>query len=227
MYIMNDFEINNHQSILIAKIIEASRTESVEFITEIAGDIGYVAAINQVLEPVLIEIGELWSQEKLSLAQGYVAAKITEDVLLRALETKEWQSKRTEISTTVVLANIEDDFHSLGRKMVSTFLQASGWKVYDMGNDVIATDIVDKAIELNAPIIGVSAMMYTSALNIKKVRQEINDRNLQNKIKLAVGGAIFKVRPELVHEVGGNGTVASATQAPQLFSELLKSITPA
>jgi methylmalonyl-CoA mutase cobalamin-binding domain/chain len=224
---MNDFEINNNQSILVTKIIDASRIEAVDFMVEIAKEVGYFAAINQVLEPALIEIGEMWSKEKLSLAQGYVAAKITEDVLLKALETKEWQSKIAKNHTIVVLANIEDDFHSLGRKMVSTFLKASGWEVCDMGNDITAFELVNKAVELNAPIIGVSAMMYTSALNIKKVRHEIDNRKLQNKIKLAVGGAIFKVRPELVHEVGGDGTVASAMQVPQLFSELLKLITPA
>ncbi len=221
---MDYIEITQNRIILINKIIEARRAEAVDFIRNIAEKVGYFNAINQVLEPVLIEIGEMWSAEKLSLAQGYVAAKITEDVLLNAVETKEWQAITAEKHTPVVLANIEDDFHSLGRKMVSTFLQASGWEVNDMGNDVTAQEIVDKAIELHSPVIGVSAMMYTSALNIKKVRQEIDKRKLQHKIKLAVGGAIFKVRPELVHEVGGDGTCASATQAPQLFSELLKTI---
>lgn len=221
---MNYIEITQNRIILINKIIEARRAEAVDFIRNIAEKVGYLNAINQVLEPVLIEIGEMWSAEKLSLAQGYVAAKITEDLLLYAVETKEWQVIAADRHTPVVLANIEDDFHSLGRKMVSTFLQASGWEVIDMGNDVTAHDIVDKAIELQAPLIGVSAMMYTTALNIKKVRQEIDSRNLQHKIKLAVGGAIFKVRPELVHEVGGDGTCTSATQAPQLFSQLLKTI---
>ncbi len=221
---MNYIEITQNRIILINKIIEARRAEAVDFIRNIAEKVGYLNAINQVLEPVLIEIGEMWSAEKLSLAQGYVAAKITEDLLLYAVETKEWQVIAADRHTPVVLANIEDDFHSLGRKMVSTFLQASGWEVIDMGNDVTAHDIVDKAIELQAPLIGVSAMMYTTALNIKKVRQEIDSRNLQHKIKLAVGGAIFKVRPELVHEVGGDGTCTSATQAPQLFSKLLKTI---
>lgn len=223
---MKEIEIRNNRIFLIDKIVDAQRTEAVEFIKTIAQKTGYFTAIHELLEPVLIEIGEMWSEEKLSLAQGYVAAKITEDILLKALETNEWSEKMANSHVPVVLANIEDDFHSLGRKMVGTFLKASGWDVYDMGNDITASDIVKKAIELNAPVIGVSAMMYTSALNIKKVRQEINARQLQHKLKLAVGGAIFKVRPELVYEVGGDGTVASATQAPQLFSELLSMVKP-
>ncbi len=209
---------------LVDLILDSQRTESVNIIDQISQEIGYFEAINQVLEPVLIEIGEMWSKENLSLAQGYVAAKITEDILLKAVDTSDWQIRQKANNVPVILANIEDDFHALGRKMIGTFLTASGWQVHDLGNDMLAENIVDEAEKLNAPIIGVSAMMYTSALNIKKVRQEIDRRNLQDKIKLAVGGAIFKVRPQLVDEVGGDGTASSATQVPELFSRLLKTI---
>ncbi len=221
---MTEAEINEFRNSLTELIIGAHRADAVHLIDKISEETGYFVAINEILEPVLIEIGEMWSKEKLSLAQGYVAAKITEDVLQNALQTSDWQSKTTINKIPVVLANIEDDFHSLGRKMVATFLQASGWQVYDLGNDVTAAEMVDAAVQYQAPIIGVSAMMYTTAINIRKVREEIDSRNLQDKIKLAVGGAIFKVRPELTAEVGGDGTSSNATQVPALFSELLLTI---
>lgn len=221
---MTTDETKNLKLKLLELIIDAQRSEAVEIICTTAEKTGYFTAINTLLEPVLIEIGELWSKEKLSLAQGYVAAKITEDVLLKALESKEWQMISERNQVPVVLANIEDDFHSLGRKMIGTFLRATGWQVHDLGNDITAPEIIDAAVAFKAPIVGVSAMMYTSALNIKKVRDEINSRQLQDKIKLAVGGAIFKVRPELVGEVGGDGTAASATQVPELFNQLLLTI---
>lgn len=218
----NEYDVDRET--LIRMIIDAQRTSAVEFVVGIGEKLGFNIAINQLLEPALIEIGEMWSKEKLSLAQAYVAAKITEDVLLISADSEDMKLKKGSMNFPVVLANIEEDFHSLGRKMVGTFLTASGLIVHDLGNDVIAKDIVDKAIEVNAPVIGVSAMMYTSALNIKKVRSEINSRNLQNKIKMAVGGAIFKVRPKLVQEVGGDGTAASAINAPILFTDLVKTL---
>ena len=221
---MTTTEINDYKKKLLELILEAQRTEAVRLIDKLAEDAGYFSVINLILEPVLIEIGEMWSKEKLSLAQGYVSAKITEDILLNALQTPEWQHDISNRYVPVVLANIEDDFHSLGRKMVGTFLLASGWQVHDLGNDIPASEIVDAAVRVQAPIIGISAMMYTTAMNIRKVRDEINRRNLQDRIKLAVGGAIFKLRPELVTEVGGDGTAASATQASELFSELLQTI---
>jgi hypothetical protein len=48
----------------------------------------------------------------------------------------------------------------------------------------------------------------------------LDDRDLQGRIKLAVGGAVFIMRPELVAEVGGDGTAISATAVPELFERL-------
>jgi len=122
------------------------------------------------------------------------------------------------------LGNVEDDFHPLGRRLVSIYSQASGWNVIDLGNDVPAELFIEKAIENDAGIIAVSAMMFTTAKNIVKVRQELEKNALSGKIKLAVGGAVFKLRPELVTEVGGDGTAPTAMGASDLFDRLLKSI---
>ena len=63
-------------------------------------------------------------------------------------------------------------------------------------------------------------MMFTTAENIRKVRREIDMRKLTGKIKLAVGGAVFRIRPELISEVGGDGTASNAPEAPKKFEEL-------
>lgn len=75
---MTTTQINELRKSLVDLIINSQRTESVHLIDQISQKMGYFEAINQILEPVLIEIGDMWSKENLSLAQGYVAAKITE-----------------------------------------------------------------------------------------------------------------------------------------------------
>jgi methanogenic corrinoid protein MtbC1 len=104
--------------------------------------------------------------------------------------------------------------------MIIAFLKLSGWEIYDLGNDVLAEEFVDKAVEVGAHIIGVSAMMFSTAVNIKKVREEIDTRGYKGKIQLAVGGAIFNIRPKLLNEVGGDGSASSAINVSVLFKEL-------
>lgn len=215
---------------LIGLILKGERGQAKTLLDDYAASSDYRAAMRDVLEPVLEEIGTNWAEEKISLAQGYVAGKVAEDMLLKIHSAeKDPVAKQADIGP-VIVGNIEDDYHSLGRKLVSVFLQSAGWQVIDMGNDVTAKEFVDKAVKTGARVIGVSAMMYTTAENIKRVRDELDRRSLAGNIKLAVGGAVFKFRPELVKEVGGDGTATNGFQAPQLFAELweqsLKEVVP-
>lgn len=170
---------------------------------------------------MLEEVGRRYiGKEDVSLAQAYVASEVAAAAIERAATIAQDANKKELKKGPVVLANIEDDFHSLGRRMLVTVLEANHWLVVDMGNDVPAKAVVDKAVEVNARVIGISAMMYTTALNIKSVREELDRRNLSGSIKLAVGGAVFNQRPGLIDEVGGDGTCRTAFGVPQLMTAL-------
>lgn len=211
------------QDKLLEAITCSDRTLANNIIDEWAMENGYERAIKEILDPVLLKIGEIWmGTSPFSISQGYVAGKIAEDILNKAAEEQALSRKTKEYKGAVVIGNIEDDYHSLGRKILGTFLRSFGWDVYDLGNDVLPEALVDKACETGARIIGVSAMMYTTAMNIRKVREEIDRRNLKDKIQLAVGGAVFILRPELLKEVGGDGTTKSAFEASALMDELLE-----
>jgi methylmalonyl-CoA mutase cobalamin-binding domain/chain len=205
---------------LIDAILIGEREQANRVLDDYAALIDYRAAMNDILEPVLEDIGNRWAEESISLAQGYIAGKVAEDMLLKIHDAGKETTDNQAVKGPVVVGNIEDDYHSLGRKLVSVFLQSAGWVVHDLGNDVTAEEFVDKAVETGSRVIGVSAMMYTTAGNIRKVRNELVKRNLSGKIQLAVGGAVFKQRPELASEVGGDGTASSCFKTPALFDEL-------
>jgi len=146
--------------------------------------------------------------------------------MTKAIESLSEDSSQTVSKGPIVIGNIEDDYHALGRRLVSVFLRKSGWEIYNLGSDVLPTKFVDKAEEVNAPIIAVSAMMYMTAMNIKKVREEIDNRGLKGKIMLAAGGAVFLQRPEVLEIVGGDGTSPNAIKAPKLMDQLLERAIP-
>lgn len=210
---------------LLELIVRADRTSASQLLDSWASEHSYEQLMADIIEPVLTEIGRRWAEEGVSLAQGYITAKITEDALNKVVAERADKNEISERKGPVIMGNIEDDSHSLGRKMVVTFLEADGWEVRDLGNDVLADEFVDTALEIGAKVIGVSAMMYTTAQNIRKVRDEIDNRHLTGKIQLAAGGAVFVLRPELIKEVGGDGTTRNAIGAPELFSKLLENAT--
>lgn len=173
--------------------------------------------LSKVLNPALIRVGRAWGKRELTLSQSFVCAKIAEDILTECTASTEQGSNEDMVA---VIGNIEDDYHSLGRKIVANYLKASGWTIHDLGNDVPAEDFVDSAQETGASVIGVSAMMQTTALNISKVRELLDERKLSSSIKLAVGGAVFAWKPELADTVGADGTAEHAGLANDLFIQL-------
>lgn len=207
------------QDELIEHIMQADRSGAVKLVMDWAAQHDIKRIVQDVLEPALVKLGEQWEQGgKITLAHGYVAAKVAEDILNQAyLGGVIPTDPRLR---TVVIGNIEDDYHALGRKMVGIFLQADGWKVHDLGNDCTPVEFVDRAVDTRARIIGASAMMLTNAMNIRGLRAEIDRRGLRGRVQLAVGGAIFNLRPSLVQEVGGDGSAENAFGASALMERL-------
>ena len=208
----------------LIRAMEAANMDAAEAALEVyAALTSHARALTELLEPVLIEIGEHWAAgDNMVLAQGYLAAKLTESQLTKVLKEQHEVPQVGNSFGPVLVGNIEDDFHSLGRKMVATFLRAAGWDVHDLGNDVPAEYFIGYAKETGAKVIGASAMMYTTAKNIKRLREAIDREGLKERVLLAVGGAVFNLRPELTDEVGGDGTARSALLAPELFESLAR-----
>lgn len=209
----------------IAELInEGEKDDAVSLLIEWSKEESFKEVIFSILEPMLQKWGKLWMQGKLSLAHGYLSGKVAEEFYLVAAKDKEFNESIPKAKGTVIIGNVEDDFHPLGRRLVSIYSQSAGLNIIDLGTDVLAETFVEKAIEHNADIIAVSSMMFTTAKNIVNIRNQIDSSILAGKVKLAVGGAIFKLRPELVAEVGGDGTADNAIDAPELFISLIESV---
>jgi methylmalonyl-CoA mutase cobalamin-binding domain/chain len=209
--------INNE---LTNRILEADREGAMELIRSWQKQYPIEEVVNRVLVPVLAKLSSRW--DKLiepPLAPAYVTSRVINDIMALVAASITTEQNKEKLGP-VIICNIEDDFHSLGREVVISFLEANGWKVYDLGNDIIASELVDKAVEVGAKVVGISSMMLSTAMNIKSVREELDRRGLSKKIQVAVGGAIFTLRDTLIDEVGGDGTCKSAVGAHDLFKSL-------
>lgn len=208
------------------EILSAIQSADLNRATELLNQWGKINGFEIFIEEVLLPVLEKYTVDNFKLdgsplAQGYVAARFAEISMEMVLKNSQSKEIIKAVKGPVIIGNIEDDFHSLGRRIICSFLKTKGWIIYDLGNDIPAEEFVNKAIDVNAKIIAASAMMYSTAVNISAIRELLIKRNLENNIKLAVGGAIFNLRSELINEVGGDGTANSAIHVPQLFDSFL------
>jgi trimethylamine corrinoid protein len=88
---------------------------------------------------------------------------------------------------TVVVGTVQGDLHDIGKTIVVAYLKAHGYAVADCGRDVPAETFIARAKELNADVIGLSALLTTSMEEQKKVIAVVKADNLP--FKTVVGGA--------------------------------------
>ena len=129
------------------------------------------------------------------------------------------RGNQREVLGKVVLATIQGDIHEIGKTLVGTMLSAAGFQVYDMGVDVPVATLIEKAREVNADIVGVSALLTTTMVRQRDVVEALDDMGLRPKIKVMVGGA--PVTGEWVKEIGADGYSEDAIGAVQVAKRLL------
>ena len=119
----------------------------------------------------------------------------------------------------VVIGTIEGDIHDIGKTLVATMLSASGFKVFDLGVDVSALKLVEKAREEKADIVAVSALLTTTMVRQRDVVEALEDMGLRPQVKVMVGGA--PVTREWVTEIGADGYSEDAIGAVQVAKQLM------
>jgi methylmalonyl-CoA mutase cobalamin-binding domain/chain len=119
----------------------------------------------------------------------------------------------------VLIGVVESDIHDIGLNLVAMFLEAAGFEIHNLGRDVPTTVFLEKAEEIQPDIIGLSAMMSTTALRLKEVIKELKTRN-KNEVYFVVGGAALS--DEFAREIGANGYASDAKKAIRVFEELME-----
>jgi len=129
------------------------------------------------------------------------------------------RSQQMKISGKVVIGTVQGDIHEIGKSLVATMLSAAGFQVYDLGVDVPVMKLVEKAREVDANIIGVSALLTTTMVRQRDVVEALEDMGLRSKIKVMVGGA--PVTGEWVKEIGADGYSEDAIGAVAVAKKLV------
>src|SRR5438067_6078784 len=149
-----------------------------------------VRVLNEVLLPAMKEVGDKFGAGELILPFVLQSA----EVMKRAVRHLEQFLERAEGYTKgrVVLATVYGDVHDIGKSLVNTILSNNGYTVYDLGKQVPVNTIIDKAVEVNADAIGLSALLVSTSKQMPLCVQELDKRSL--KFPVLIGGAAINRR---------------------------------
>lgn len=172
---------------------------------------GFVVGVNTV--------GDAFAKGDAFLPELVMAGEAMKAAI--AVLEPEMQKRGTsrEILGKVVLATVEGDIHEIGKTLVGTMLSASGFDVYDLGVDVSPATILAKVKEVDADIVGLSALLTTTMVKQKEVIEILDREGLRKKVKVMVGGA--PVTREWVQKIEADGYSEDAIGAVAIAKQLL------
>lgn len=113
---------------------------------------------------------------------------------------------------TFVVGTVKGDLHDIGKNLVAMMLTGAGWKVIDLGVDVDADMFVQSALDENADVIGLSALLTTTMVNMKSVIELAKNKDC--KAKIVIGGA--PLTQNYANEIGADGYAPDAATAAEL-----------
>src|SRR5262249_46530091 len=120
---------------------------------------GAVWTLNQVLLPAMKEVGDKFGAGELILPFVLQSAEVMNKAVAHLEKSIDRDAGQTK--GKVVLATVYGDVHDIGKSLVNTILSNNGYTTYDLGKQVPANVIIDKAIEVGATAIGLSALLVS------------------------------------------------------------------
>jgi corrinoid protein of di/trimethylamine methyltransferase len=190
----------------------------------LAQGIAPLDAINQGFVLGVNEVGKQYACGDMFLPDLVMAGEAMKAAV--AVLEPEMQRTGTErkMLGKVVLGTVKGDIHEIGKTLVGTMLTANGFQVFDLGTDVPTPKFVEKAREVNADIVGLSALLTTTMTAQRDVIEALNEAGLRKgrhpiAVKVMVGGA--PVTRSWAAEIGAEGYSEDAIGAVAVAKQLM------
>jgi len=171
---------------------------------------------NEALVPGLEEVGRLFASNRYYLPQVMLSAETMKKAFARLKE--EMKGRKGAALGKVLLATVEGDIHDIGKNIVATLLENHGFEIIDLGKNVPADRIVEEAEKNRVDIVGLSALMTTTVLEMDTVIQRLRDKGID--ALTIVGGAV--VTQEFSDKIGADQYGGDALSAIEKMKEMVR-----
>ncbi len=163
----------------------------------------------QVFQKTQYEIGRLWQQNRISVAQEHYCTATTQLIMSRLYPRIFSGEKR---GRRVVVACVSGELHELGVRMVADFFEMDGWDSYYAGAGSYESALFKTLEHYEPHVVGLSATLSAHIPRVEKVIKELR-RHFGSCPKILVGGRPFNLKADLWYQVGADGYGADASQA--------------
>lgn len=178
-----------------------------------------LSAIDDGFVPGLRYVGDQFAAGEMFLPEMMLAARAMQRGVAVLEPEMARRATQRHVLGRVVLGTVQGDIHEIGKNLVGMMLMATGFEVHDLGVNVPFERFVEKAREVDADIVGVSALLTTTMTGQRNVVEALEEAGLRPRVKVMVGGA--PVTGSWADEIGADGYSEDAVGAVDLARRLV------
>jgi 5-methyltetrahydrofolate--homocysteine methyltransferase len=173
--------------------------------------------LNSVMTPAMNEVGRRMKEREFFIPEVLVAAR----AMQKGVETLQpylGEGDASELGAAVI-GTVRGDLHDIGKNLVALMLEGVGFKVIDLGVDVSPGKFVAAVVEHRPKILGMSAILTTTMLEMGEVIDVLKREGLRDDLKILVGGA--PVSEQFARDIGADGTAPECGSAAELARRMV------
>jgi 5-methyltetrahydrofolate--homocysteine methyltransferase len=176
-----------------------------------------MALIAESMVPAMDEVGRLFEAEEYFVPELLLAGRAMKRAmeLLRPLMVASGE----KLSAKVVIGTVKGDLHDIGKNIVASMLEGSGFDVIDLGTDVAPEKFVSAVNEQEPQIVCMSALLTVTMPAMKTTIDALETAGVRTRVKVLIGGA--PVTMQYAKEIGADGYGENASSAVGLVRSLL------
>ena len=198
-------------------IIKGLKEQSAALTSELLATTPALTVVQSEIIPALDVVGQGFEKKTTYLPQLLMAAEAAKaafEVIKSSMTVEATES--TEQKMPIVLATVKGDIHDIGKNIVRLLLENYGYPVTDLGRDVPPEAVVEAAVRLHAPLVGLSALMTTTVPAMEETIKAL--RKDAPWCKIVVGGAVLT--PDYAREIGADKYAADAMETVRYAEEI-------
>jgi len=170
-----------------------------------------------ILQPAMREVGRLWQENGISVADEHLATAIAQAAMGRAFERSYvWHDRRTP---TLIAACAEDERHQMGLRMLCDLLELEGWDTTYLGASVPVESLVAIVVKRKPDVVAVSATIAPHLPRVRSAVGAIRGSGLSPMPLIIIGGLAVGGDEELARRLGADLTASDASEAVRVLRD--------
>ena len=201
-----------HCQRLLEYLLRGQYAEAIHYSRELLhGGMSYQCLQQNVIYPMMVEVGARWEQGELSVAMEHQTTAMVYGLLATLYQEQD------VVPTTggrAIVAPVTQEFHQLGAWTLATHLELEGWDVTLLNSPVSADALTENVLSLRPHIVALSVTLVGNVQAARELvvtlRQVLTEHHL--KTRIALGGQAFSVAPDLAETIAADVYLRSADE---------------